>query len=106
MLSRRSLRMSPCRSWWQCATLAILLLQLSFASARNPPDTPAARFTKLKADYDGDLKAVTKPIIDAKTGQVERFVYMGQVSPDKYMPLLLELGHSTDEVTAASALAL
>ena len=98
--------MSHGRTWWLFAPLAVLLTWLPPASSGEAPDTPAARFAKLKAGYDADLKAVTRTIRDPKTGQVERYEITGQVSPDKYLPPLLELGQSPDEETAVAALTL
>ncbi|MFO0811403.1 MAG: TlpA disulfide reductase family protein [Gemmataceae bacterium] len=91
------------RTWRLVAAVAVLLTRPGLGRS---DDSPVDRFVKLKAAYDADLKAVTKPIVDAKTGQVERYEITGPVSPDRYLPALLDLGHSTDEATAVSALSL
>jgi thiol-disulfide isomerase/thioredoxin len=76
------------------------------ASAGDPPaDTPAARFAKLKADYDADYKAAVTEVKDPKTGQVVGF-QQKPIPTEKYLPRLLELGNADDEATAAAALTL
>src|SRR5207302_925152 len=93
--------MALARNRWLLA--AALLIRSFAAAAGSTPDAPADRFAKLKADYDADLKAVTKPITDPKTGQVVRNEITGEIPPDKYLPRLLELGKSADEPTAVAA---
>src|SRR4051794_1746976 len=90
-------------AWWLALTLAVGPSGVCPAFAE---DTPAAGFSKLKAEYDAELKALTKSIVDPKTGQVERYEITGEVPPDKYLGRLLEFGQSKDEATAVASLSL
>jgi thiol-disulfide isomerase/thioredoxin len=74
--------------------------------AEPAADTPAARFARIKAEYDADYKASLIEMKDPRTGQVVGYRQEKIVPVDKYVPRLLELGKSTDEATAVAALSL
>src|SRR4051812_39039712 len=86
--------------------LCLATVLAAVPAAATEPDTPAARFAKLKAEYDADEKAATTPIKDAKTGQVVEYRIHWTVPSAKYLPRLIELGKGEDEATAFDALKL
>ncbi len=70
-------------------------------------ETPAEQWARLKAEYDADIKARTKPRIDEKTGQpIPNHFEITQPPLEKYGERLLALGRSDDEATAVAALSL
>lgn len=70
-------------------------------------ETPAEQLARLKAEYDADIKARTKPQIDVKTGQpIPNQFNVTQPPLEKYGERLLALGRSDDEATAVAALSL
>jgi RNA polymerase sigma factor (sigma-70 family) len=75
--------------------------------AATHAETPAEQWARLKAEYDADIKARTKPQIDVKTGQPIPNAFMVTQPPlEKYGERLLALGRSDDEATAVAALSL
>ncbi len=71
--------------------------------ADDPPDSPAARLVKLKARYEGDVKAATIPVKDPKTGAFTGYS-VAAIPAENYLPQLTELGKSDDEDKAFAAL--
>ncbi len=72
------------------------------------PETPAEQWKKLKAEFDADVTANTKPQIDPKTGQprIPRGYEVTMPDENKYAVRLMALGRSDDLDTAAVALTL
>jgi thiol-disulfide isomerase/thioredoxin len=102
-------------------TLTVRGLATSTGDAPEPPaanlapppraapraETPAEQWARLKAEYDADIKARTKPRIDEKTSQpIPNHFEITQPPLEKYGERLLALGRSDDEATAVAALSL
>lgn len=77
------------------------------AVAKPAEETPAEQWAKLKAEYDAELRANTRPAIDKKTKLVVPNAFeVTQPGVQKYADRLLALGQSEDEETAVAALTL
>ena len=87
------------------ALFCLLAAALVARADDKPATADAKRFAELKAKYDVDLKAATKPYKDPDTGKVIGSS-VTPPPPEKYVPQLLELGQSDDEATAVAALTL
>jgi RNA polymerase sigma factor (sigma-70 family) len=77
-------------------------------AAKPAAETPAEQWKKLKAEFDAELKANTRPQLDPATGKprIPRGFEVTQPDAAKYADRLLALGRCADRDTAAAALTL
>ena len=74
------------------------------ATAR--PETPAEQWKKLKAEYDAERKANTKPQLDPSGKPIPNLSTTTQPRPSKYADRLTALGRCDDPDVAVAALTL